>query len=94
MFYLFREPTLKEKMKINTHKEIDKELCGKVLIVKEGFSRVELKTIQRMTVDDKGLVHGGFIFGLADYSARVAVNHPNVVLGAADIKFSKACKGR
>jgi len=79
-------------MKIHTHKEIDKELCGNVLIVKEGFSRVELKTIQRMTVDDKGLVHGGFVFGLADYSAMVAVNHPNVVLGAADIKFLKPVK--
>jgi len=79
-------------MNILTHKEIDKELCGNVLIVKEGFSRVELKTTQRMTVDDTGLVHGGFIFGLADYSAMVAVNYPNVVLGAADVQFLKPAK--
>jgi uncharacterized protein (TIGR00369 family) len=42
-----------------------------------------------MTADDSGLVHGGFVFGLADYAAMLAVNHPNVVLGAADVKFLK-----
>jgi uncharacterized protein (TIGR00369 family) len=45
-----------------------------------------------MAVDDFGLVHGGFIFGLADYAAMIAVNHPNVVLGAADVKFLKPVK--
>jgi len=42
-----------------------------------------------MRVDDSGLVHGGFVFGLADYAAMIAVNHPNVVLGGADVKFLK-----
>ena len=42
-----------------------------------------------MAADPSGLVHGGFIFGLADYAAMIAVNHPNVVLGAADVKFLK-----
>jgi len=40
-----------------------------------------------MAADDKGLVHGGFIFGLADYAAMLAVNDPNVVLGAAEVRF-------
>lgn len=40
-----------------------------------------------MAADDSGLVHGGFVFGLADYAAMLAVNHPNVVLGSADVKF-------
>ncbi len=40
-----------------------------------------------MAVDSSGLVHGGFIFGLADYAAMIAVNHPNVVLAAANVKF-------
>ena len=35
------------------------------------------------------MVHGGFIFGLADYAAMLAVNHPNVVLGAAETRFLK-----
>ena len=40
-----------------------------------------------MVVDESGLIHGGFVFGLADYAAMVAVNDPNVVLGSADVKF-------
>jgi acyl-coenzyme A thioesterase PaaI-like protein len=40
-----------------------------------------------MAADQRGLVHGGFTFGLADYAAMVAVNDPNVVLGAAEVRF-------
>lgn len=79
-------------MEILTHKGIDNKICGTPLEVNDGFSRVELKTGQRMAVDDTGLVHGGFIFGLADYSAMIAVNHPNVVLGSAEVKFIKPVK--
>ncbi len=74
-------------MKIETHHKIDNSLCGKPLEVKEGFSCVELVCTENMAADDSGLVHGGFIFGLADYAAMIAVNHPNVVLGGADVKF-------
>ena len=42
-----------------------------------------------MAADDRGLVHGGFIFGMADYAAMVAVNDPLVVLGSAETKFLK-----
>ncbi len=76
-------------MKIETHQEINTQLCGNPLEIEDGFSRVELKTTQQMQVDKTGLVHGGFIFGLADYAAMIAVNHPNVVLGAAEVKFMK-----
>jgi len=76
-------------MDINTHRKIDQQLCGKPLMLKEGFSRVELICDRRMTVDDRSLVHGGFIFGLADHAAMIAVNHPYVVLGSADSRFLK-----
>ncbi len=76
-------------MQIETHQKIDQRLCGKPIQVEKGFSRVELETTSDMTVDNTGLVHGGFLFGLADYAAMIAVNHPNVVLGAADVKFLK-----
>jgi len=76
-------------MNINTHKKIDQNLCGKPLEIDEGFSRVELLLTDNMAADESGLVHGGFIFGLADYAAMIAVNHPNVVLGSADVKFLK-----
>ena len=47
---------------------------------------------REMTVDDRGLVHGGFTFGLADYAAMLAVNDPFVVLGSADVKFTAPVK--
>jgi uncharacterized protein (TIGR00369 family) len=76
-------------MQIDTHAKIDRELCGCALEVGGGRSRVELKTTPRMVADGSGLVHGGFVFGLADYAAMIAVNHPNVVLGAAEVRFLK-----
>jgi uncharacterized protein (TIGR00369 family) len=79
-------------MQIMTHQSIDQSLCGHPLEVGQGFSRVELTALPSMTADPSGLVHGGFIFGLADYAAMIAVNHPNVVLGAADVKFLKPVK--
>jgi uncharacterized protein (TIGR00369 family) len=79
-------------MNILTHNSIDNDLCGSPLIVADGYSKVELRTTQKMAVDETGLVHGGFVFGLADYSAMIAVNHPNVVLGAADVKFLKPAR--
>jgi uncharacterized protein (TIGR00369 family) len=79
-------------MNIITHQTIDQKLCGRPLEVGNGTSRVELMTLASMAADPSGLVHGGFIFGLADYAAMIAVNHPNVVLGAADVKFLKPVK--
>ncbi|MBT8341277.1 MAG: thioesterase [Desulfatitalea sp.] len=76
-------------MEINTHQAIDPALCGRPLSVGQGCSRVRLTASQAMAADDTGLVHGGFIFGLADYAAMIAINQPNVVLGAADVKFLK-----
>ncbi len=79
-------------MEISTHQKIDRKLCGNPLEIREGYSRVELVAEDNMAVDQTGLVHGGFIFGQADYAAMIAVNHPNVVLGGADVKFLKPVK--
>ncbi len=79
-------------MNILTHQIIDTELCGKPVKLEDGTSTIEFMTTSRMVVDGTGLVHGGFIFGLADYAAMLAVNHPNVVLGSADVKFTKPVK--
>ena len=79
-------------MNILTHQKIDRQLCGRPVSVESGTSRVEMSTSTNMVVDDTGLVHGGFIFGLADHAAMIAVNHPNVVLGAAEVKFLKPVK--
>ena len=76
-------------MKIATHQKINQALCGRPIFTENGRSRVELRVTPEMAADEKGLVHGGFIFGLADYAAMIAVNHPYVVLGGSDVKFLK-----
>lgn len=53
----------------------------------EGTATVAMVTTARMTADEHGLVHGGFVFGLADHAAMLAVNEPTVVLGAAELRF-------
>ncbi|MDQ7038236.1 MAG: PaaI family thioesterase [Aquificota bacterium] len=72
-----------------THTLADKELCGEPLEIREGMSKVRMKVTEKMAVDEKGLVHGGFIFSLADLSSMLAVNHPNVVLAGANVRFTK-----
>ena len=71
----------------NTHPNINRELCGEILSLAEGRAEVELRPTQAMAADARGLVHGGFVFGAADYAAMLAVNDPNVVLGAANVSF-------
>ncbi len=73
--------------KQKTHLKTNTKLNGEPIELKEGYSKVKLTTTPDMVVDDKGLVHGGFAFSLADFAAMIAVNHPNVVLGGADVKF-------
>jgi acyl-coenzyme A thioesterase PaaI-like protein len=71
-----------------THLAIDTSLCGRAGHLEAGRAEVVLETTPTMAVDDRGLVHGGFVFGAADHAAMLAVNHPNVVLGSATVKFT------
>lgn len=71
----------------NTHLAIDPRLVGRVFALAPGSSRVTLAATPEMAADGRGLIHGGFTFGLADYAAMVAVNDPHVVLGAALARF-------
>lgn len=75
-------------MEVRTHRLADKELVGSVVELEDGYAKVVLRTTERMAVDEWGLVHGGFTFGAADYAAMLAVNHPNVVLYRADVRFT------
>lgn len=79
-------------MDIRTHKQIDRRLCGEPVSTADGSSRVTMETGADMAVDSSGLVHGGFIFGLADHAAMIAVNDPYVVLGGAETRFLKPVK--
>ena len=74
-------------MNILTHLGISPELVGVATALEPGRASASLLTRPEMAADPQGLVHGGFVFGLADYAAMVAVNDPYVVLGAADCRF-------
>ncbi len=76
-------------MEQRTHGQIDARLCGTPLEISDGYARVELRLLPEMAADERSLVHGAFVFGLADYAAMLAINHPNVVLGAAEVRFLK-----
>jgi acyl-coenzyme A thioesterase PaaI-like protein len=71
-----------------THLGVTPHLVGAPGELAVGRARCTLDTTREMTVDSHGLVHGGFVFGLADYAAMLAVNDPNVVLGAAAVRFT------
>lgn len=74
-----------------THLLIDPDWVGRPLEISPGRARVALETRPEMAADEHGLVHGGFIFGLADYAAMLAVNEPTVVLGRAEVRFTAPC---
>lgn len=70
-----------------THKQVDTRWSGRPSLLRRDFARVELDVSEEMLADAFGLAHGGFVFSLADHAAMLAVNHPNVVLGAAEVRF-------
>lgn len=72
----------------NTHLAIDPRLCGEPVSLEEGRAVTRFVARPEMAADERGLVHGSFVFGLADYAAMLAVNHPFVVLGSADVRFT------
>lgn len=80
-------------MQLNTHLNINTSLCGKVTKLEANYAEVLLHTTEQMTADTQGLVHGGFIFGAADYAAMSAVNDPLVVLGSSSSTFVAPVKG-
>jgi acyl-coenzyme A thioesterase PaaI-like protein len=74
-------------MEQRTHERIASHLCGCPVDLEAGRARVTLDATSEMAADGRGLVHGGFTFGLADYAAMLAVNEPTVVLAGATLKF-------
>lgn len=70
-----------------THPAISPALVGTPVVLDPGHAVARLATLPEMAADERGLVHGGFVFGLADYAAMLAVNDPFVVLAAAEVRF-------
>ncbi len=82
----------KEEVLVKTHERINEHLCGEITLMENGYVEVLLVTQPEMVADDIGLIHGGFIFSAADYSAMLAVNEHNVVLVASDCQFLSPVK--
>jgi acyl-coenzyme A thioesterase PaaI-like protein len=74
-------------MEQNTHPSISGALVGEAVAIEAGRATARLVTTAQMAADSRGLVHGGFVFGLADFAAMLAVNDPFVVLGSAEVRF-------
>ncbi|MDX1701902.1 MAG: hotdog domain-containing protein [Melioribacteraceae bacterium] len=75
-------------MKVLTHNLAKPNLLGEPIYIEtEKKAEVKLTCTEQMVVDKKGLIHGGFTYGLADYAAMLAINHPNVVLGSSKSRF-------
>lgn len=81
------EIALSPQVALNTHEKINSAYSGDIEKLEKGYARVSLDTIEVMRADDVGLVHGGFIFGAADFAAMAAVNEPNVVLASCNCLF-------
>jgi len=77
---------------LNTHENINRELCGEIMRIEQGYVELRLTTSSEMIADDQGLVHSGFIFGAADFAAMAAVNEKNVVLVGCDSHFLSPVK--
>ncbi len=86
------EEYIKLEVQQKTHLKINQAINGTPIVLKEGYSKVALKTTNDMALDDTGLVHGGYSFGLADFAAMLAINHPNTVLGGAEVRFVSPIK--
>lgn len=76
-------------MELKTHLGIRPEWCGTIHRLEPDCCEVHLTTTQSMAADDRGLVHGGFVFGAADFAAMALVNEPFVVLAGAECRFLK-----
>ncbi len=82
----------KSAVMLQTHERINYDLCGEIMKLESGYVEVRLKTLSEMVVDEQGLIHGGFIFGAADYAAMAAVNERNVVLVGSECQFLSPVK--
>ena len=68
-----------EELGLKTHLKFNPKF-GRLLEISDEGAKVILETTEEMAVDEEGLVHGGFIFGAADFCAMATVNEPYVVL--------------
>ncbi len=77
----------------NTHPRISEALVGAVVELSEGRAVARLTATGVMAADERGLTHGGFTFGLADYAAILApVTTGQTMVARAEITQTKGKK--
>jgi acyl-coenzyme A thioesterase PaaI-like protein len=77
-----------EDIKLNTYLKFQKRYGQLIEIDKENAkAKVQFEATEDMAVDEEGLIHGGFIFGAADFCAVATVNEPYVVLVRSQCEF-------
>ena len=79
-------------MDIKTHQKVNQTFAGTPVTIEEEHAIVKLEMTSDMVLDETGLIHGGFIFSLADYTAMLTINKPTVVLGGANCRFTVPVK--
>lgn len=75
-----------------THTKLKSTLVGTLVELKRSTAKVILHTTTEMVVDEFGLIHSGFIFGAAEYTAVASINQENVVMIACRSKFFAPAK--
>jgi acyl-coenzyme A thioesterase PaaI-like protein len=63
-----------QDLTLHTHLTLNEKYSGKVEKLKDGFAEVHLDVVSDMYADEQHLIHNGFIFSSASYTAAAAVN--------------------
>ena len=63
------------------------DLVGLPVAREPGYGRVELRTGNALSGSRSDFVRGAVVFALADHAAMLAVDEPDAVLEAADVRF-------
>lgn len=66
---------------------INQNLVGVLDEIRDGEAVVKFTCTEDMVVDQKGLIHSGFIFSSANYAAIAAINHQNAILAVSKANF-------
>jgi acyl-coenzyme A thioesterase PaaI-like protein len=81
------QSTTKKKSHLKTYELIKNSLSGYLMKLEDDYAKVSLKCISDMSVDNKGLIHSGFMFNAANFAAIAAINEPNSILVGSKTKF-------
>ncbi|GEM_PF-4241218 len=66
-----------------------RQWVGEPVYIGDGYAEVEFFTFSEMAVEVDGTVNNGFIFGLGEFAAAIAVNIENVFIERAEVEFLK-----